>query len=273
MTVIMRDALNPAGIPGDTPTTTIIAAYEGHDQNPQSYQQAVDRFPGHRIVSIAAHNAVDAQILDVESGATDPHDFATINGWLARQLTRGVTPSIYCNTSTWPSVLPGLTHPAQWWAANWEHGPTIPAGAAGVQYLHPAGYDESIMSDAWVQHLSLAVPIPQPTPVNSSALTYVVKVGDTLSAIAAAHGVTVSMIATWNNIPDPNLIHPGQVLTLHAMAQLVPRETAYTVRPGDTLSGIAARAHQPGVTWQSIARINHLANPNLIRPGQILIIG
>lgn len=41
----------------------------------------------------------------------------------------------------------------------------------------------------------------------------------------------------------------------------------YTVKSGDTLSGIAA-AH--GTTWQELQRINGLANANLIFPGQVL---
>jgi hypothetical protein len=41
--------------------------------------------------------------------------------------------------------------------------------------------------------------------------------------------------------------------------------TVYTVQPGDWLSKIAARY---GVTWQYLAQINHLANPNLIYVGE-----
>jgi len=41
----------------------------------------------------------------------------------------------------------------------------------------------------------------------------------------------------------------------------------YTVKSGDTLSGIGGRV---GVSWQSLAAQNHLANPNLIHPGQVL---
>lgn len=41
----------------------------------------------------------------------------------------------------------------------------------------------------------------------------------------------------------------------------------YTVRPGDTLSAIASRH---GTTWQALARLNDLPNPNLIRPGQVI---
>ena len=46
-----------------------------------------------------------------------------------------------------------------------------------------------------------------------------------------------------------------------------PKPGTYTVRSGDTLSGIAA-AH--GTSWQELQRINGLANANLIFPGQVL---
>jgi len=41
----------------------------------------------------------------------------------------------------------------------------------------------------------------------------------------------------------------------------------YTVKAGDTLSGIGGRI---GVSWQSLAQQNHLVNPSLIHPGQVL---
>lgn len=45
--------------------------------------------------------------------------------------------------------------------------------------------------------------------------------------------------------------------------------TTYVVRAGDTLSGIAAKY---GTTYQKIAKDNNIANPNLIRVGQKLVI-
>jgi LysM repeat protein len=45
----------------------------------------------------------------------------------------------------------------------------------------------------------------------------------------------------------------------------------HTVVSGDTLSGIAAQAHTPG-GWTAIASANHIANPNLIFPGQKLVL-
>ena len=43
----------------------------------------------------------------------------------------------------------------------------------------------------------------------------------------------------------------------------------YTVKSGDTLSGIAAKY---GTTYQKIAADNGIANPNKIYPGQVLTI-
>ena len=45
---------------------------------------------------------------------------------------------------------------------------------------------------------------------------------------------------------------------------------SYTVKPGDTLSGIAAKY---GTTYQRLAQINGISNPNVIYSGQILKIG
>ena len=55
-------------------------------------------------------------------------------------------------------------------------------------------------------------PTPQPPPGGST--TYVFRPGDTLSSIARAFGTTVSAIVAANNIANPNLIYPGQVLVI-----------------------------------------------------------
>jgi LysM repeat protein len=48
----------------------------------------------------------------------------------------------------------------------------------------------------------------------TSAVTYVVKAGDTLSAIAIKFNTSVKAIADFNHIADPNMIFVGQVLTI-----------------------------------------------------------
>ena len=46
-------------------------------------------------------------------------------------------------------------------------------------------------------------------------------------------------------------------------------QTVYTVRAGDTLSGIAKRY---GTTYQRLAQVNNISNPNLIYVGQKIVI-
>ena len=49
-----------------------------------------------------------------------------------------------------------------------------------------------------------------------------------------------------------------------------PTTQTYTVKSGDTLSSIASKY---GTTYQELARINGISNPNKIYPGQVLKIG
>ena len=101
-------------------------------------------------------------------------------------------------------------------------------------------------------------------------VTYTVKSGDTLSGIASKYGTTYQELARINNISNPNLIYPGQVIKINSSSQsnsTVNKPQTYTVKSGDTLSGIASKY---GTTYQKLAKINNISNPNLIYPGQVL---
>ena len=97
---------------------------------------------------------------------------------------------------------------------------------------------------------------------------YVVKPGDTLYKIASLYGVSVSAIVAANNLVNPNLIYPNQVLVIPASTPTTST-LRYTVQAGDTLYRIATKY---GVSVSAIVAANNIADPNLIRPGQVLII-
>lgn len=104
-------------------------------------------------------------------------------------------------------------------------------------------------------------PAPQPLPQPSGS-DYLVKSGDTLWAIANSHGLSVSRLLQLNpQISNPNLIFPDQVIHITG----APAQTVYTVVRGDTLSGIADKYH---TSYQHLAAINGIVNPNLIYAGQ-----
>ncbi len=106
-------------------------------------------------------------------------------------------------------------------------------------------------------------------------IIYTVQRGDTLSKIAREYNVTVAHIVELNDITNPNLIYPGEKLriTESDVTNLSPipknNYSTYTVRRGDTLSGIARRF---GVSVNYLVTANNIQNPNLIFPGQILIV-
>ena len=120
--------------------------------------------------------------------------------------------------------------------------------------------------------------IPTSTSVRSGSAsnqhlsTYIVQSGDTLSEIASKFGTTVQYLVRINGISNPNLIYPGEVLKIESSGiakQQSSENTTYTVKAGDTLSEIAEKF---GTTVSTLVGLNDISNPNLIYPGQKLII-
>ena len=111
--------------------------------------------------------------------------------------------------------------------------------------------------------------VNQAYSISSNIQTYTVKAGDTLSGIGSKFGVSYQKIAADNNISNPNLIHPGQVLKIYTDQSQQPVYETYIVKSGDTLSEIA---QQFKTTIDKIARDNGIKNVNLITIGQRLKI-
>lgn len=106
----------------------------------------------------------------------------------------------------------------------------------------------------------------------TQTISYTVRKGDCLWKISHYYGVTVYQIVQENQIQNPNLIYPGQVLKITKTNYSNPNETGtknYTVRRGDSLWRIA---RYYGVSVQHIVTINKIENANLIYPGQVLKI-
>jgi len=92
-------------------------------------------------------------------------------------------------------------------------------------------------------------------------VTYTVKSGDNLYAIARNYGVSVSDIMSYNNLTS-NLLSIGQTLRIPTTS------TSYTVQKGDTLYSIARKFD---TTVDSIKQKNNLTS-NTLSLGQKLII-
>jgi LysM repeat protein len=100
--------------------------------------------------------------------------------------------------------------------------------------------------------------------------------GDTLSALALRYHTTVAQLVALNHLPgNGDLIIAGQTLRVPGSGSASgsgggsSAVSTYTVRPGDTLDGIAARFH---VSAATVARRNHLPSSLMVIIGQRLVI-
>jgi len=103
---------------------------------------------------------------------------------------------------------------------------------------------------------------------------YTVQWGDTLSGIAWQHGTTVEAISGANGMAN-HTIREGQRLCVPGggssrnMTHPPAQSGYYTVKPGDTVSGIA---HKYGLSQAAIIQANHLSSAGQIYAGQKLAI-
>lgn len=112
-------------------------------------------------------------------------------------------------------------------------------------------------------------------------ITYVVKEGDTVYALARQYSLTVADLAVANDLADPRVIYPGDTLVIPDASATTPEpaaaatpeppedENAYVVRSGDNPYRIARRF---GVPVEALIKLNNITNPTRLKVGQVLII-
>nr|DAQ62394.1 MAG TPA: Cell wall hydrolase autolysin [Caudoviricetes sp.] len=201
---------------------------------------------------------------------------------------------VYANSSWFKNQLAGLTAYDKW-VAHWpvangkqKGNATSPDGEnadnCGIwQFTSQGklnGYNGNLdMNYAYKDFVLNKNGNNNPTPApkeESNALdtTYTVVKGDCLSVIGSKLGVNWKDIANANGITSPYTIYVGQVLNIPGKSNQnsnseASNDTTYTVKSGDTLSGIASKF---GTNYQKIAADNGISNPNIIYPGQVLKI-
>jgi nucleoid-associated protein YgaU len=187
-----------------------------------------------------------------------------------------VAPSPTAVPSARPSVAASAVVPAQ-----------VPGGETPRPDPTPASPTSASPAASVPSHVPTLTPSLAPTPTADAPSTvvpapaqrdYVVRAGDSLSAIAAAE---LGDEARWTEIyalnrdvvSHPDVIRPQTRLQLPgAGPAAAPRAASYRVRPGDTLSGIAASQLGDEGRWRELYDLNRdrVAAPSLIRPGMTL---
>ena len=153
--------------------------------------------------------------------------------------------------------------------------PEQPVSAPPPVRLEPPQVTQSVQTEAATVVTAASVP---------SSVT--VRSGDTVSGIAAKYGLSTSTVLKLNGLKATSLIYPGQVLQLKAASTSSSSSSSskttssssssssttkvtYTVKSGDTVSGIAAKYK---VSTQSVLDANKLKMNSIIYVGQKLTI-
>lgn len=106
---------------------------------------------------------------------------------------------------------------------------------------------------------------------------YVVRPGDTMSAIAARFGVDLDDTLRRNRLTTESVLHGGRKVLLPRRSGAPRRETSpgrrqshtYVVRPGDTLWGVATRAR---VSLADLFSLNKLGPDSVLQAGRRLVL-
>ena len=247
------------------PNSLWIAAYPSYEVTPEplyAYFPSMEGIGIWQFTSTYIAGGLDGNV-DL-TGITD-------NGYTATDKPETETPAIDVGeeVENTPSsdVKVGDTVKVKFSVDAWATGEAIPDWVKGNSYKVQEVTGSRVLLEgilSWISKGDIEL-LPDATvvPDKQPEATHVVQYGETLSSIAYQYGTYYQKLAALNGLANPNLIYPGQVLKVNGSVV----SKIYTVQYGDNLSSIAAKL---GTTYQTLAALNGLANPNLIYPGQTL---
>ena len=192
------------------------------------------------------------------------------HGDAERPVTKpeAVKEGIQADNTPKKDITTGYTVKVNFSAKTWSNGEGIPNWVKGDSYevIQTNGNKVLLVGImSWIDRSNVEIlATAKQNAIQPATTTYTVRSGDSLSAIAAKFGTTVSALQSANNIHNANLIYPGQVLKVSGQATT---SNTYTVRSGDNLSTIASRL---GTTVAHLQSVNGIRNANLIYSGQNL---
>lgn len=197
----------------------------------------------------------------------------TQNGYHKGSATRPVSKptavkqGIKADSTPKADIKPGYTVKVNFSARKWASGQSIPSWVKGRMYpVVQTNGDRVLLGGimSWIKRSDVEI-LQTAKQATQTSGTYTVQSGDSWWSIATRHGMSMYTLASRNGKTIYSMLHPGDRL---AIRQAATATRAYTVKRGDTLSGIACRL---GVSVAHLVQTNHIRNINRIYIGQRLV--
>lgn len=192
-------------------------------------------------------------------------------------------PIIAATTAALPAVMLSslaLAQPAT--ALPAVQSQKIPASLTAAMRAQAAAVSANVIPASAV---AATIPAAMQPMAPAAPATYTIVRGDTISGIAARYGLNTNTVLQLNGLSGNTIIYPGQQIKLTgsvpapsapapapspASGPASSSTASYTVVPGDTLGGIAARH---GVALSDVFNWNGLNGRSIIYPGQKIKVG
>ncbi|MFI3325601.1 MAG: GH25 family lysozyme [Clostridia bacterium] len=189
------------------------------------------------------------------------------------EILTGETPIIYSDVSRIKNVWNSSLSKYPLWVAEYDVSEPSSTGDwsewIGFQYSD-TGSVNGVDGDVDLDYFkSSFISDDTDSATSSSTNTYTVKTGDTLWKIALKYDTTVSALVELNNISNPDLIYPNEVIIVSTTDTESNTTDTYTVKSGDTLFSIAMKYD---TTVSSLVELNNITNPDLIYPNEVLLL-
>lgn len=207
--------------------------------------------------------------LDGDVDLTGITDNGYRNGDASKPITKpvAVKQGIVADNTSKQDISTGFTVKVNFSARKWASGQIIPNWVKGRMYpvVQTSG-DRVLLGGimSWIKRSDVEI-LQTAKQATQTSGTYTVQSGDSWWSIANRYGMSMYTLAARNGKTIYTVIHPRDKLTISRQTAAATR--TYTVRRGDTLSGISARL---GVSVGHLVQTNHISNPNLIFIGQQL---
>lgn len=192
-------------------------------------------------------------------------------GDAAKPVTKptAVKQGIKADNTSKADIKPGYTVKVNFSAIHWASGQSIPSWVHGKAYrVQQVSGNRVLLAGimSWIDRADVEILQTSAQAKQTATGTYTVQSGDSWWSIATRHVMSMYTLAARNGKTIYSMLHPGDRLIISGQTAAATR--TYTVRRGDTLSGIAGRL---GVSVGHLVQTNHISNPNRIYVDQRLV--